>query len=38
LKRLVAQTLQVPVIAGLPFFLVVWIGSFISRFWLHFMQ
>jgi len=38
LNSLVPQTEQIPVVAGLPFFIVVGCGSFISRFCLHFMQ
>jgi hypothetical protein len=35
---LVPQTTHVPVVAGLPFFMVMAVGFFISRFALHFTQ
>ena len=37
-KRVVPQTGQVPLVAGLPFFIVTCCGSFISRLVLHFRQ
>lgn len=38
LNILVLQTGQEPSVAGLPFFMVMGFGSFISRFTLHFRQ
>lgn len=38
LNILVLQTGQEPSVAGLPFFIVMGFGSFISRFTLHFRQ
>jgi len=35
---LVPQTGQVPVVAGFPFFMVIFCGFLISRFALHFTQ
>jgi hypothetical protein len=38
LNNLVPQVAQVPVIAGLPFFIVIAVGFFISFFALHLTQ
>jgi hypothetical protein len=38
LNILVPQVEQVPVVAGLPFFMVIAVGFFISFFALHFTQ
>ena len=38
LNILVLQTGQLPSVAGLPFFMVMGFGSFISRFTLHLRQ
>lgn len=38
LNILVPQVGQTPCVAGRPFFMVTWVGFFISRVALHFMQ